>query len=123
MTPAAGVTRHRLDGSLIDELALPGVGTVTGFGGRQDADETFFSFTNYITPGAIYRVNLQDGTTSLWRQGEIAIDVSEFVTEQVFCNSKDGTKIPMIITPGEKMPRSMGPTKHFCTPTADSIFR
>ncbi|KAA5538762.1 S9 family peptidase [Roseiconus nitratireducens] len=92
------VTRHTIAGELIDELALPGVGSVSGFGGRQDATETFFSFTNYVTPGAIYRVDLSDGSTSLWRQSEIAIDVDAFVTEQIFCTSKDGTRVPIIVT-------------------------
>lgn len=96
------VTRYRIDGSLIGEFDLPGVGTVGGFGGRQDATETFFSFTNYVTPGAIYRVDLTeaspDKATSLWRQSEIEMDLDAFVTEQVFCQSKDGTKIPIIIT-------------------------
>ena len=76
---------------LIDELPLPGVGTVGGFGGRQDADETFFSFTNYVTPTSIYRVDLASGKVSLWRRPEVAFDVDDFVTEQLFCKSKDGT--------------------------------
>lgn len=94
----AKVTRHRLDGRLIDEMPLPGVGTVTGFGGRQDAEETFFSFTNYITPAAIYRVDLTTGEVSLWRRPEVSLDVEEFITEQLFCESSDGTKVPIIVT-------------------------
>lgn len=96
------ITRHRIDGTKIDEFDLPGVGSIGGFGGRQDATETFFSFTNYITPGAIYRVDLTKQSTSeatsLWRQSEIEMDLDSFVTEQVFCTSKDGTKVPLIIT-------------------------
>ena len=92
------ITRHGINGKKIDEMPLPGVGSVSGFGGRQDAKETFFSFTNYVTPGAIYRVDLSDGSSSLWRKSEIAIDTDDFVTEQIFCTSKDGTKVPIIIT-------------------------
>ena len=92
------ITRHSINGKKIDEMPLPGVGSVSGFGGRQDAKETFFSFTNYVTPGAIYRVDLSDGSSSLWRKSEIAIDTDDFVTEQIFCTSKDGTKVPIIIT-------------------------
>ncbi len=92
------VTRHGIDGALIDQLDLPGVGTVSGFGGRQDAKETFFSFTNYVTPSSIYRVDLGSGNTSLWRQPEIDLDISQFVTEQLFCKSKDGTTVPIIVT-------------------------
>ncbi|MCA9138552.1 MAG: S9 family peptidase [Planctomycetales bacterium] len=96
------VTRYQLDGTLIDDFPLPGVGSVSGFGGYQDATETFYSFTNYVTPGAIYRVDLTEPsaskTTTLWRQSEIEMDLDAFITEQVFCQSKDGTKIPIIIT-------------------------
>jgi len=92
------VSRHWIDGSMIDELELPGVGTVSGFGGRQDATETFFSFTNYVTPSSIYRVDLTSGEKSLWRNPDIDLDVSQFVTEQQFCKSKDGTRVPIIVT-------------------------
>jgi prolyl oligopeptidase len=96
------VTRHALDGSLIGEFELPGLGSVSGFGGYQDATETFFRFTNYVTPGAIYRVDLTSDrpaeTTTLWRQSEIELDLDDFVTEQVFCTSKDGTRVPVMIT-------------------------
>ncbi|WP_145176917.1 prolyl oligopeptidase family serine peptidase [Rubripirellula lacrimiformis] len=94
----ARVTRHAIDGAMIDEVSLPGVGTVSGFGGRQDAAETFFSFTNYVTPASIYRVDLRSNDISLWRQPDVAFDVDDFVTEQLFCTSKDGTKIPIIVT-------------------------
>ena len=92
------VTRHRLDGTSLDELPLPGVGSVGGFGGRQDATETYFAFTNYVTPNSIYRVDLRTGSTSLWRRPDIAMDVDAFITEQMFCESRDGTKVPMIVT-------------------------
>ena len=92
------VTRHDLDGSLLGEMDLPGVGTVSGFGGKRDAKETFFSFTNYVTPASIYRVSLPDGKITLWRQPEVDFNVDEFVTEQLFCKSKDGTTVPIIVT-------------------------
>ena len=92
------VTRHSIDGMLIDEVPLPGVGSVTGFGGRQDAKETFFGFTNYVTPTSIFRVDLQSGEISLWRRPDVAFNVDDFVTEQLFCNSKDGTTVPIIVT-------------------------
>ncbi len=94
----AKVTRHGIEGRMIDEMPLPGVGSVAGFGGRQDAEETFFSFTNYITPAAIYRVDLKTGEVSLWRRPEVSLDVDEFVTEQRFCESGDGTRVPIIVT-------------------------
>lgn len=89
---------HELDGSVIREIDLPGLGSVNGFGGLRDAKETFFSFTNYVTPPSIYRIDLSDDQTSLWRKPNVAIDVEKFVTEQIFYTSRDGTKVPMMIT-------------------------
>ena len=92
------VTRHAVDGGLLDEIQLPGVGTVSGFGGKRDAEETFFSFTNNVTPASIYRVDLPSGDISLWRRPDVDFEVDEFVTEQLFCKSKDGTTVPIIVT-------------------------
>lgn len=92
------VTRHTIDGGLLDEIQLPGVGTVSGFGGKRDAEETFFSFTNNVTPASIYRVDLPSGDISLWRRPDVDFEVDEFVTEQLFCKSKDGTTVPIIVT-------------------------
>ena len=92
------VTRHRLDGSLIDELPLPGLGTVSGFGGKQDAEESFFAFTNNVTPTSIYRLDLVRGEVRLWKKPDVAFDPDQFITEQLFCSSKDGTRIPIQVT-------------------------
>ncbi|GAA5510911.1 prolyl endopeptidase [Novipirellula caenicola] len=92
------VARYSIEGDFVDDLPLPGVGSVSGFGGRQDATETFFDFTNYVTPGEIYRVDLATGATSLWRRPETPIQVDDYVTEQLFATSKDGTQVPVIVT-------------------------
>ncbi|MFK8111259.1 MAG: prolyl oligopeptidase family protein [Rubripirellula sp.] len=92
------VTRHAIDGELKDEFSLPGVGTVGGFGGRQDAQETFYVFTNYVTPSSIYRVDLASGEAELWRQPDVDFNVDDFITEQLFCKSKDGVTVPIIVT-------------------------
>lgn len=92
------VTRHRLDGSLIDELPLPGVGSVSGFGGRRDSPDTFFTFTNYVTPTSIYRIDLQAGQTERWRRPEVDFEGDSYVTEQLFATSRDGTRVPLIVT-------------------------
>ncbi|MGV3484821.1 MAG: prolyl oligopeptidase family serine peptidase [Planctomycetaceae bacterium] len=89
---------QRLDGSVVRELELPGLGSVAGFDGLRDAEETFYSFTNYVTPPSIYRLDLSDDATDVWRSPKVAIDVDQFVTEQVFYTSRDGTKVPMMIT-------------------------
>ncbi|MEM9366673.1 MAG: prolyl oligopeptidase family serine peptidase [Planctomycetota bacterium] len=92
------VTRYDLSGTAVDELELPGVGSVFGFGGKHDAQETFFSFTNYVTPSSIYRVDLETGQASRWLAPDVAFDLEAFETRQVFCVSKDGTRVPLVIT-------------------------
>lgn len=91
-------TVYHLDGTRQHDIELPGVGSVGGFGGRRDAVETFYSFTNYVTPPSIFRLDLSTDEQSLWRQPEVAIDSSQYETEQVFYESTDGTRIPMIVT-------------------------
>ncbi|GAA4459617.1 prolyl oligopeptidase family serine peptidase [Novipirellula rosea] len=92
------VARYSIEGNFVDDLPLPGVGSASGFGGRQDATETFFDFTNYVTPSEIYRIDLTTGETSLWRRPETPIQVDDYVTEQLFATSKDGTQVPVIVT-------------------------
>jgi len=85
-------------GKRLDALQLPSLGTVAGLGGKRTAKETFYSFTNYITPPTVVRLDLGDNTTSTWRQPKLAFDPTDFVTEQVFFKSKDGTRLPMILS-------------------------
>lgn len=92
------VKLYSIDGMPIRELDLPGLGTASGFGGLRDADETFFTFTNYITPASVYRIDLKTDEVTLWRQPVVAIDVDAYQTEQIFFESRDGTKVPMVIT-------------------------
>ncbi|MEE9406748.1 MAG: prolyl oligopeptidase family serine peptidase [Polaribacter sp.] len=92
------VLQYDFDGKLIREVKLPGVGSSGGFGGKTDAKELYFSFTNYNTPNSSYKFNPKDGTyTSYWKPS-IAFNSNEYESKQVFYTSKDGTKVPMIIT-------------------------
>ncbi|MCC9655879.1 prolyl oligopeptidase family serine peptidase [Rhodopirellula halodulae] len=92
------VERFGLDGEKLGSLKLPGKGSVGGLGGKQDATETFFSFTNYVTPPSIHKVDVATGESELAITPEVAFNVSDYITEQVFCTSKDGTKVPILIT-------------------------
>ena len=88
---------HAADGQLQRELPLPGVGTATGFGGRWQDDETFFSYTSLITPADIMRLDLKTGETSLFKRPKTAFDASQYETRRAFVTSKDGTKFPIFI--------------------------
>ena len=92
------VLQYDFDGNLIREVKLPGVGSSAGFGGKLDAKELYFSFTNYNTPNASYKFNPNKGTyVSYWKPA-ISFNSTDYESKQVFYNSKDGTKVPMIIT-------------------------
>lgn len=92
------VVRYTLEGKRIGDVELSGKGSVDGFGGRQDATETFFSFSNYVTPPSLHRVDVATGESEVWLQPQVPFDVNDYVTEQVFCTSKDGTRVPILIT-------------------------
>jgi prolyl oligopeptidase len=89
------VTVFGLDGKRQFEVAFPGMGTASGFGGEPKDEETFYNFVEYVTPPAIYRLNLKTGTSQFYRAPKPSFDSSQFETKQVFYPSKDGTKIPM----------------------------
>jgi prolyl oligopeptidase len=89
---------YDLTGKFIRNVDLPGIGTAGGFGGKRKEKETFYSFTSFISPAAIYRYDPQTGTSSLFRQPKVEFDPTKYETEQVFYKSKDGTRIPMFVT-------------------------
>lgn len=92
------VMQYNLSGELEREIELPGVGSASGFGARWDDEELYYSFTNYIEPGAIYKYEPSTGTSALYRRPDIKFDPSLYESKQVFYTSKDGTKVPMIIS-------------------------
>jgi prolyl oligopeptidase len=92
------VLQYDLNGNLIREIVLPGIGTASGFGGKTELEELYFSFTNYNTPNAIYKFSPKDGTYNLYRKSAIDFNSELYTSQQVFYASKDGTKIPMLIT-------------------------
>ena len=88
---------HEADGTLVEDLELPGVGSVRGFGGRWDDPETFYTFSGFTDPGAVYRYDAGSGESRLHHRTETAFDGSQFLTRQVFYTSSDGTRIPMFL--------------------------
>jgi prolyl oligopeptidase len=92
------IKRVSLDGKKTTMIQLPGVGTANGFGGKMDQMETLFSFASFNRPGEIFRLDLNNDTVTSYRKPELKFNPDDFVTEQVFYPSKDGTKIPMFIS-------------------------
>ena len=98
MSDAATVAELvELDGGKVGDVPLPGVGSAAGFGGKSGDPETFFNFSSFTTPSTIYRFDTATGQISLFAQPKLAFNPDDFVTEQLFYPSKDGTKIPMFV--------------------------
>ena len=92
------VLQYDYDGNLVREVELPGVGSAGGFGGKKEEKEFYFSFTNYKTPASSYKYNVETGEYELYWRPEIDFNPDDYESTQVFYTSKDGTKVPMIIT-------------------------
>ena len=92
------VFQYSIDGKKESEIKLPGLGTASGFGGKADDKETYFTFTSYIYPPTIFRYTISKSETDLFKKSDVKFNPEEYESTQVFYKSKDGTKIPMIIT-------------------------
>ena len=86
------------DGSPVGPLALPGLGSASGFRGRQQDTETFFRFSSFATPPSIYRVDVATAEVSLVRRAHVPFDAEAFEVHQYFYPSRDGTRIPIFVT-------------------------
>ncbi len=87
-----------LDGQHVRDIDLPSLGTVGGLSGRQDDPEMFFSFTSFLYPSTSFRYDLRSTDLRVIHQPEIDFDLAAYETRQVFCTSRDGTRVPMFIT-------------------------
>jgi prolyl oligopeptidase len=92
------VLQYNYDGQLVREVELPGIGSAGGFSAKKEEKELYYSFTNYVTPGSIYKYNIESGTSELYRKPSIDFNPEDYASKQVFYTSKDGTKVPMLIT-------------------------
>ena len=92
------IKQYDYDGNLVREVELPGVGTAGGFGGKKEEKELYYYFTNYNTPTSSYKYNVETGASELYWSPNIDFNSDDYESKQVFYTSKDGTKVPMIIT-------------------------
>ena len=92
------VYQYEMDGKLIREVALPGIGTVSGFGGEKEDTELYYSITTFTAPTAIYSFDVKSGESKLYMRPEVAFNPDDFTTEQIFFTSKDGTRVPMFVS-------------------------
>lgn len=85
-------------GKQVREIALPGLGSASGFSGKAEDKELFYGYTGYTAPYSIYKMDIASGKTELYKQPKVEFKPEEYESKQIFYTSKDSTKIPMIIT-------------------------
>lgn len=92
------VLQYDTDGRLEHEIKLPGIGTATGFGSKKEEKELFYMFTSYVYPTTIFKYSVVTGKSEIYKKPGVDFDPSKYESKQVFFTSKDGTRVPMIIT-------------------------
>jgi len=92
------VEEYDMNGKKLRTIALPGVGSASGFGGKKLDKDTYYTFTSYTYPPTIFKYNLATGTSTVYKKAGVQFDPSKYESKQVFYTSKDGTRVPMIIT-------------------------
>lgn len=92
------VKQYDKSGKLVRDINLPGIGSAYGFSGNKEDKDIYYSFTNYTTPSTIYKMDPQTGETQEFKKPDVLFKADDYISEQVFYRSKDGTRIPMIIT-------------------------
>ncbi len=104
------VRRFSLAGEPLGTVPLPGIGAIGGFSGDDKDSETFFAFASFATPTTIYRYDVKTGATSSWASPKVAFNPADYVVEQQFYSSKDGTRVPMFVVHGKDLPKGPAPT-------------
>lgn len=88
---------YSLDGKELNEIKLPTVGRAS-FSGERGQKECFYSFASFTVPGAIYQYDMAQNKSSVYTEPKVKFSLNQYTTEQVFFNSKDGTRVPMFLT-------------------------
>ena len=92
------IEQYDLDGKRENVITLPGLGTASGFSGKKEEKEIYYTYTSYIYPATIFKYDINTHKSSLYKKPNINYNPDDYESKQVFYNSKDGTKVPMIIT-------------------------
>ncbi|MDH5927762.1 prolyl oligopeptidase family serine peptidase [Vibrio lentus] len=85
-------------GNLVREIHLPGLGTASGLGGKNEQTQLYYTFTNYVTPPTIFSFDVESGSSETYQRSESPFESDQFESKQVFYTSKDGTQVPMLIS-------------------------
>ncbi|HRP89477.1 MAG TPA: prolyl oligopeptidase family serine peptidase [Edaphocola sp.] len=93
----SAILQYTYDGKLERTIKLPGIGTISGFGAHKEDKDFYYTFTNFVTPPTIYKYEIANGKSTLFRKSAAQFDPNQYESKQVFYPSKDGTKVPMFI--------------------------
>ena len=104
------VRTYALDGSDVHTLALPGLGTVSGFEGDPEHADSYYGYTSFTTPETIYHVDLHTGVSSVFRAPKLPFNPQDYTVRQEFYTSKDGTRVPMFIVARQGIAKGPRPT-------------
>lgn len=92
------IKQYTYGGELVRDVALPGIGSAFGFGGRENEEELYYTFTSFTYPPTIFKYDIKTGDSQLYESPKLDFNPDDYETKQVFYSSKDGTKVPMFIT-------------------------
>ena len=92
------IEQYDMNGKKEHAIALPSLGTASGFNGKKEEKETYYTFASYIYPPTIFKYDIATGKSTVFKKAGVQFDPTKYESKQVFYNSKDGTRIPMIIT-------------------------
>lgn len=94
---SSSVRVYDAGGGFEQDVDLPALGSASGFGGDAEDTETYYGVTSFTDPGAVFRFDIATGESSLWKRSTVAFDPDEYVTQQVFVESADGTRVPIFL--------------------------
>jgi prolyl oligopeptidase len=97
-----------LAGKPVQQISLNAIGTASGFTGKPGDSETFYGFSSFNQPGAVYRFDSKTGKSTVFAQPKLSFNPADYAIEQVFYPSKDGTKIPMFVVHKKGLDLSKG---------------
>ncbi len=89
---------YDLTGKQLYEVKLPTLGSISGLSGDKDDAEAFYVFTSYTYPPTIFSFDVATNSSVEFRKSEVSFNPDDYVSEQIFYTSKDGTKVPMSLT-------------------------
>lgn len=92
------VYQYGLDGKQERAIVLPGLGTASGFSGKAEQKDMYYSFTSYVYPPTIFKYDIESGKSDVYKKSGVKFDPNMYESKQIFYRSKDSTRVPMVIT-------------------------